>query len=131
MKFIVIDASVWVRLARANFAFPIVERIDKYGFIPVVNNYLLSEVHDALLNKKWATLKQADLFVSFMETLSLFEVEEAIFRISPDPKDNYLFDLAIQTNALFIISDDLLLLNFPLQPKIVKTCNWFLKHYPV
>jgi hypothetical protein len=42
MKFIVIDAGVWVRLARSAFAAPIVERIEMYGFMPVVNNYLLS-----------------------------------------------------------------------------------------
>jgi predicted nucleic acid-binding protein len=88
-------------------------------------------VHDALLKNSWATIKQADLFISYIETLSLVEVEETIFRLSPDPKDNYLFDLAIQNNALVIVSDDLLLLNFPLQPSVVRSCNWFLKHYPI
>ncbi|SFQ02060.1 hypothetical protein SAMN05444277_104189 [Parafilimonas terrae] len=57
--------------------------------------------------------------------------ENAVYRISPDPKDNYLFDLAIQNNCAFIISDDRKLLSFRIQPVKVKSTNWFLKNFPL
>jgi predicted nucleic acid-binding protein len=49
----------------------------------------------------------------------------------PTPKDNYLFDLAIQKNCSFIVSDDGLLQRMKLKPVPVKSTNWFLKHYPI
>ncbi len=55
MKLIIVDAGVWVRLARSSFAGPIINRINLYGFLPVLNSYLLSEVHHALLKNNWAT----------------------------------------------------------------------------
>ncbi len=131
MKFIVIDASVWIRMARSAYAAPLIDRIALYQFMPVLNNYLLSEVHDALLKNKWATVKQADFFIDYMKKLSFYVTENVVFRLSPDPKDNYLFDLAVQFNCPFIVSDDSVLLSFLMQPVKVKSCNWFLKYFPV
>ncbi len=56
--------------------------------------------------------------------------ETAIFRLSKDPKDNYIFDLAIQNNCRFIVSDDRLLRETSLKPIPVRTTSWFIKHYP-
>lgn len=131
MKLIIIDASVWVRLARSSFAGPIINRINLYGFLPVLNSYLLSEVHHALLKNNWATSKQADTFINYLKTTSLLVAEHSVYRLSPDPRDNYLFDLAIQHNCAFIISDDTEPLALPLKPVPVKSCNWFLKQFPV
>ena len=131
MKLIVIDAGVWVRMARSILAEPLILRCKIYELVPVLNNYLLAEVHDALLKNKWATIRQADVFVNYMKESSLFVTENAVYRLSPDPKDNYLFDLAVQSNCAFIISDDTDLLSFALQPVEVKSCNWFLKQFPV
>ena len=128
---IVIDAGVWVRMARSDFAKPIIDRIDLYQFLPVLNNYLLSEIHNALIKNGWTTIKQADLFIFFVKKLSRFVSEQPVYRLSPDPKDNYLFDLAVQHQCNFIISDDAELLSFPLKPVLVKSCNWFLKQFPV
>ncbi len=54
----VIDAGVWIRLARSGFAKPLIMRCKQYKMLPVLNNYLLSEVHDALLKNKWATINK-------------------------------------------------------------------------
>jgi predicted nucleic acid-binding protein len=131
MKLIIIDAGVWIRLARSGFAKPIIARCKHYRMLPVLNNYLLSEVHNALLKNKWATIKQADFFVQYMKELSFYVTETVTFRLSPDPKDNYLFDLAVQYNCPFIVSDDSALLSFLSPPVKVKSCNWFLKHFPI
>jgi predicted nucleic acid-binding protein len=99
--------------------------------MPIVNRYLLSEVFDALVDNKWMTEKQAMQTIIFIEAICLLTVENVVYRLSPDPKDNYLFDLAVQHNCPLIISDDTELLAFVLKPVKVKSCNWFLKHFPV
>jgi predicted nucleic acid-binding protein len=51
--------------------------------------------------------------------------------MAPDPTDNFLFDLGIQFNVPFIISDDAQLLSFKMKPVRVRGCNWFLKQFPL
>lgn len=41
---VVLDANVWIRFARSKKLQPLVDRFITYNLIPVVNNYLLSEV---------------------------------------------------------------------------------------
>lgn len=55
--------------------------------------------------------------------------ENAVYGLSPDPKDNYLFDVAVQNACVFIISDDSRLLQFSLKPIPVHTSQWFLKTF--
>lgn len=131
MREIIIDANVWVRFARYQNLQPLLTRFDFHYLLPVINNYLLSEVFDALVENKWMTEKVALKTILFIAKVSLNTAGSAVYRLSPDPKDNYLFDLAVQNNCAFIVSDDGELLSFTLQPVEVKSCNWFLKHFPV
>lgn len=131
MYSIIIDANVWIKFARTKNISPLLDRLIIYQFLPVVNNYLLSEIFDALIENKWMHKIQADATIGFIKKISLVVAERAIYRISPDPKDNYLFDLAIQTNCIFIISDDNKLRQFKIKPTPVHSTNWFLKKFPV
>ena len=128
---IIIDANVWIRYARAKDIAPLLKRLATYNLLPVVNNYLLSEVFDALLENKWMKEKNANLVIEFIKKISFPVAETAIFGISPDPKDNYLFDIAIQNNCIFLITDDSELLQFTLKPVHVHTSGWFLKTFPL
>lgn len=74
---------------------------------------------------------QANDIVDFIKKISLVITERSVYRLSPDPKDNYLFDLAIQNNCVFIISDDTKLLQFKLKPIPVHATGWFLKKFVV
>jgi len=85
---IVIDACVWVRFARSKNLKPLVNRCIAYDMLPVINNYLLSEIFEALLEKGWATEKQAALFTEYVKYQSLFVTENVVYRLSPDPKDS-------------------------------------------
>lgn len=131
MNLIIIDANVWIQFARAKDIAPIALRLYKYKFVPVINQYLLSEIFDALIGNKWMTEKQAIQLVLLLREICYVVTENVVYRLSPDPKDNYLFDLAIQNNCPFIISDDRKLLSFRLQPVKVKSTNWFLKNFPL
>ncbi len=128
---IVIDANAWIRFARAKDIAPLINRFTLYHFLPVCNNYLLTEIFNALINNKWMHEKQADNIVIFIRSIALTNTGKAVYRISPDPKDNYLFDLAIQNNCIFIISDDTELLRFKMQPVPVYSTTWFLKKFPL
>lgn len=126
---IVVDANVWVKYARAKDIAPLLQRFVAYNFLPVTNNYLLSEIFDAVMDNGWMTEKAAMALTTFIRKITSAKTEAAIYRLSPDAKDNYLFDLAIQNNCVFIISDDSLLLQFEMKPVAVHTSNWFLKHF--
>ena len=54
---IVIDANVWIRFARAKNITLLLNRFILYNFIPVVNNYLLSEIFDAIVGQKWIIVR--------------------------------------------------------------------------
>src|SRR3982750_2474103 len=120
---IVIDANVWIKYARAKDIAPLLNRLLTYHLVPIVNSYLLSEVFDAIVENKWMHERGANMVIDFIMKIAITDIETSIYAISPDPKDNYLFDLAIQNNCAFIISDDNLLLNFALSPVPVHSCS--------
>jgi predicted nucleic acid-binding protein len=74
---------------------------------------------------------QAYKLISLISQISITKTNKSVFALSPDPKDNYLFDLAIQNNCVFIITDVLELLRTPIKTVQIHTGNWFLKHFPV
>src|SRR5690349_15954628 len=128
---IIIDANVWIKYARAKDIAPLLDRFLIYHFVPVVNNYLLTEIFNAVIENKWMHDRDANLTINFIKKIAVINTERAVYAISPDPKDNYLFDLAIQNNCVFIVSDDSPLLEFKMQPVPVHPSNWFLKKFPV
>lgn len=128
---IIIDANVWIKYARSKDIAPLLNRTIAYNFLPVVNNYLLSEIFNALLENKWMKEKNANLTIEFIKKISFVVTEKAVYRLSPDPKDNYLFDLAAQNGCIFMITDDSQLLQFTLKPIPFHTSSWFVKTFPV
>ena len=113
---IVIDANVWIRFARYRNLFPLLDRLEAHNITPVANRYLLSEVFNALTGNNWMTEKLATVIVSFIGETCLLTTENVVYRLGPDPKDNYLVDLAVQLNCSLIISDDQALQSFAMQP---------------
>ncbi len=88
---IIIDANVWIKYARSKNIGPLIDRLVTYQFLPIVNNYLLSEIFDALTDNKWMHKEQATSVIEFIKKIALVTIERAVYRLSPDPKDNYLF----------------------------------------
>ena len=131
MYLVIIDANVWIKFTRSKNILPLLDRFDAYNLVPVVNNYLLSEIFDALIDNKWMTDSRATATLEFIKRVASMQVERAVYRLSPDPKDNSLFYLAIQNNAAFIITDDTRLLSLKLKPRLIKSSSWFLKNFPV
>jgi predicted nucleic acid-binding protein len=57
-----------------------------------------------------------------------FETEQS-FSGSPDPKDNFLFNLAIQTGSELIASEEKILLNWQESPVPVHNITWFKENF--
>jgi predicted nucleic acid-binding protein len=84
---------------------PLLDRIIAYNLLPVVNNYLLSEIFNALAENKWMHENNAAKIIAFIRKVTFTDTERAVYALSPDPEDNYLFDLAIQHHCVFILTD--------------------------
>jgi|GEM_PF-1251841 len=113
---VVIDANVWIRFARSKDIAPLLDRFITYRFLPVINNYLLAEIFTAVVQNNWLSETSASRLIELIRRITLVTAEKSVYRLSLDPKDNYLFDLAIQHNCVFIITDDHLLLSQKLKP---------------
>ena len=53
------------------------------------------------------------------------------FTGNPDPKDNFLFDLAIQTGSEVIVTQEKALLGFKDSPVPIHNLKWVKENYPV
>lgn len=49
---VIIDANVWIKYARVKDIAPLLKCFTAYWLTPVVNNYLVSEIFDALIENK-------------------------------------------------------------------------------
>lgn len=76
MYLVIIDANVWIKFARARNIAPLLDRLVKFQFVPVVNNYLLSEIFDALTENKWMNKTQAIGITEFIKKISLLITED-------------------------------------------------------
>lgn len=99
---IIIDANVWIQYARAKDIAPLARRLLQYPVIAIVSNYFLSEIFDALVDNKWMHSQDAMCVISFIRKITFTDTEAAVYALNPDPKDNYLFDLAIRIIALLL-----------------------------
>jgi putative PIN family toxin of toxin-antitoxin system len=131
MHKVIIDANVWIRFARSKDIAPLIDRFIAYDLTPIANNYLLSEISDAILTNQWMDIHAVNKLISIIREISFITIENAVFALSPDAKDNYLFDLAIQNNCAFIVSDDKNLLGFLNQPVQVHNTKWFLNTFKI
>lgn len=83
---VVIDANVWIRYARIKDIKPLLDRFIAYDFLPVVNNYLLSEIHNVVTDNKWMHPANAERMIDFIRKISLETAGKAVYALSPDPK---------------------------------------------
>ena len=59
------------------------------------------------------------------------DTRKELYDKSPDPKDNFLFDLAIHSGSEVIVSDEKKILAFPESPVPVRSLGWFKETFPI
>ena len=111
----VIDTNVWVSYFindRINYLVTWLLNKDIEVFI---SDELISEVDEVLRRPKFSQRKSSDDISDFIELLSEVSSHQKVkevFKNSPDPDDNFLFDLCITCKADYFITADKQLLQF-------------------
>ena len=129
-KALIVDTSVFLTYIRYNQLYRLIDAFNKYDLDIFVNQNLLNEI-ERNINKNVKINTDTKEIIDFIsENCILFETIPT-FTQSPDPKDNFLFDLAIQTNSEILVTQEKALLNFENSPVKIHDLKWFKETYPV
>ena len=122
-----IDSCVWVKYAGHFKTATLLRYIAANNLLVYADNYLLSEIHDALIEAFDFTVSEADKIIQLISPFIIIEAPRNIFRLSKDAKDNFLYDLCIQNNCRYLITIDKEILSDTHAPFIRKTDAWLRK----
>ena len=127
----VLDTSVILKYATHAKLYRLLSIVIKYQIIIYVNDSLIEELNRNLPKViKAPAIPHGEIMEEILFLTTYVETKE-IFLLSPDPKDNFLFDLAIQTGSEVIVSDEKKLLAFSESPVPVKSLGWFKENFPI
>jgi predicted nucleic acid-binding protein len=114
-----------------NKLYRLLAAIDQYELEVFVNDQLVNEIErnltSSLQDKEIKPILIMDAIIAAtinFETIAAFDQ-------SPDSKDNFLFDLALQSNSEIIVTKEKALLNFKESPVAIRDIKWFKETYPV
>jgi predicted nucleic acid-binding protein len=96
-----------------------------------INGDLILELKNNIESVLKSSDTNADILIEAILEATIFFETQSLFTNSPDPKDNFLFDLAIQTNSTVIVTKEKALLNFKESPIPIQDIKWFKETYPV
>ena len=111
----VFDVNIWVSYFISRKTDEILDMIENNDVFLYRSSELMSELKDVINRPKFTKYfpngtKKYILLVEQVTTLFLTQTK---FNLCPDPKDNYLFDLAFQSHSDFLVSGDKKMLLFP------------------
>ena len=130
---IILDTNIWV-------SYFIGRNFDQIAPTILNNNLtvyscieLEEELENVLNRKKIKKLLQLNTgrYLAFVRNLTQPVQINRVFRGCPDDKDNYLFDLAIQSNSEFLVTGDKRLLAFNESPVKMMPLSTFKETYPI
>jgi predicted nucleic acid-binding protein len=127
----VIDSSVYLIYASHGKIYRLLDAIVTYDLIVYVNQDLLSELNKNIPKVIRVDGVKADEIVNSLKVYTIEVKTVRSFIGSPDPKDNFLFDLALQTGSEVIVTQEKALLAFKDSPVPVHNLKWFKENYPV
>ncbi len=126
----VLDTTVILKYASHEKIYRLFNIVSKYSIIIYINDTLITELRRNLPKViKNQTIDYEIILEQILDLTINFDTIED-FKNSPDPKDNFLFDLALQTNSEVIVSDEKLLLNF-MGPVPIRSLKWFKETFPI
>lgn len=109
---IVLDTNIWVSYFMAGEHVELVNFIYKNDLNIFTNKTFIAELEDVLNRpkiKKFIRIPVVEL-IDFHCDICILHKTLPIYQGSPDPKDNFLFDLAIQTNSIYVVTGDKIIL---------------------
>ena len=129
-KALIVDTSVFLTYIRYNKLYRLIDAFNKYDIDVFINQNLLNEIERNINKNVKINIDTKDIIDFISDNCILFETTPT-FTQSPDPKDNFLFDLAIQTNSEILVTQEKALLNFENSPVKIHDLKWFKETYPV
>ena len=111
---VVLDTNIWVSYFLKGRSAELVRLVLDHNFLIFSSPILVAELTDVLNRAKivkYLTLPIEDYLNMHLDLVHLIHTTP-LYSEGPDPKDNFLFDLAIQTDSTLIVSGDKKLLEF-------------------
>ena len=104
----VFDVNIWLSYFISGKSEEIIDMIENNDVYFYHSKELILEFKEVINRPKFAKYFSSNTqkYVLFLEQISELFHTEAIFNDCPDPKDNYLFDLAYQSRSNFLVSGD-------------------------
>jgi len=120
----VFDTNIWISYFLAEKFSELIKlrRDNKVLFLRSLPS--MAELKSVISRKKFQNNNfDVDRLMRFYVGISNFCATTPQFSDCPDPKDNFLFDLAIQGKADFLVSGDKKVLETPLKSESIKVSN--------
>jgi len=113
----VFDVNIWLSYFISGKSEEIIDMIENNDVVFYRSAELMSELKEVIQRPKFAKYFSGgtEKYVWFVEQVTELLPTQAIFDQCPDPKDNYLFDLAYQSYSDFLVSGDKKLLAVPVR----------------
>ncbi len=130
---LIIDTSVYFNYIFYNKMYRLINAIIQHELTVYINRNLEQELYRNIPK----ALKKSAIDIDPMEIIDLiksvtFYIETTpSFKSSPDPKDNFLFDLALQTQSDAIVTKEKALLEFINSPVEIHDIKWFKERFIV
>jgi uncharacterized protein len=128
---LVLETCVFLTYASHNKLYRLVNAIDTYDLEICVNEDLVKELGrniPKVIQVKDITSKVVLIAINLFSTFVNTTLQ---FSNCPEPKDNFLFDIALQTGSEAIITQEKALLNFAESPVPVRDIVWFKQTFEV
>ena len=127
----VLDTSVFLTYASYNKLYRIANAVKRHGLTINIDFNLLDELEKNLPKVIKVAELTPEMALTLIIELATIVKTVPFFTNSPDPKDNFLFDLALQTNSEVIVTKEIVLLNFTESPIPIHNIKWFKEKFPV
>lgn len=122
-----IDSCVWIKYAGHFKTATLLRHISNNKLLVFADNYLLGEIHAALIEGFGFSVSEADKIIQLISQFVILKTGHTVYRSAKDAKDNYLYDLCIQNNCRYLITIDKQLLADTNAPFERKTDSWLRK----
>jgi putative PIN family toxin of toxin-antitoxin system len=117
---LVLDVNIWISYFISHQIQELVTIIKHKKLIIYRSNALTKELNDVINRQKIAKRLKLPVedYISFYHRITIWFNSIEIFKDCPDPKDNYLFDLAYQTKSKYLVSGDKIVLATKVKPSL-------------
>ena len=114
----VFDTNIWISYFLSEKFSELIELRRECRVLFLRSTPSLSELKEVITRKKFKSKNfNVEKLIDFYTGITEFCKTKPLFNKCPDPKDNFIFDLAIQGKANYIVSGDKKVLETPLKSK--------------